>query len=181
MGHLLVHPLVRSFSCTAHSFARTAHSFACSALLALLTCSVALTCLLAHSLALGTVNNSMAIYSVFFLFWPIVRWRFDSDGHIWLLTAASCFGPLYSASEGSVLRHTAVIAFGSPLKASKKSILHCAMHNLHWHFRKTWWIHITMRCVYLPVEDAILHFLQGSVTFLNGLMWCISMNYVRHL
>ena len=112
-------------------FACTTHSFACSALLALLTCSVALTCSLAHSLALGTVNNSMAIYSVFFLFWPIVRWRFDSDGHIWLLTAASCFGPLYSASEGSVLRHTAVIAFGSPLKASKKSILHCAMHNLH--------------------------------------------------
>ena len=37
---------------------------------------------------------------------------------------------LHSASEGSVLRHTAVIAFGSPLKASEKSILHCAKNDV---------------------------------------------------
>ena len=27
----------------------------------------------------------------------------------------------------------------------------------------------------------ILHILQGSVTFLNGQMWCITMNYVGHI
>ena len=51
------------------SFARTAHSFACSGLLALLARSAALTRSLAHfahSLARGTVNDCMAILSVFF-------------------------------------------------------------------------------------------------------------------
>ena len=67
----------------AHLFAR---------LLALLTCSLALHCLLcsraplrslvrsltpfAHFRVCGTVNDWMATYSVFFLlFWTIVRWR----------------------------------------------------------------------------------------------------------
>ena len=59
-----------------HSFSRTAHSFACSGLLALLTPSAALTRSLArslrslphfsHSHARGTVNEWMAILSVFF-------------------------------------------------------------------------------------------------------------------
>ena len=51
------------------SFARTAHSFACSALLASLACSAACTRLLScftNSLACGTVNDWMAILSVFF-------------------------------------------------------------------------------------------------------------------
>ena len=58
-------------------FARTAHLFACSALLASLVCSAALSrslAHLAHSLARGTVIDKMTIYSVFFfLFWPIVH------------------------------------------------------------------------------------------------------------
>ena len=65
------------------SFAHTAHSLACSAQLASLTRSTALTRLLAplrslirslahfaHSLARGTVNDRMAILSVFFYFQP---------------------------------------------------------------------------------------------------------------
>ena len=77
-----------------YSFAHIAHSFTCCALLAalarsaaltcsraplrslarmlrcahLLACSTTLTCSLAHSLARGTVNDKMAIYSVFFSF-----------------------------------------------------------------------------------------------------------------
>ena len=61
---------------SARSFARTAHSFACSGLLSSLAPSAALTQSLAqfaHSLARGTVNYWIAIYSVFFLLWPIVQ------------------------------------------------------------------------------------------------------------
>ena len=47
-------------------FAHTSHSFACSVLLVSLLCSVALTRSLAHYLVRGTVNDQMAIYSVFF-------------------------------------------------------------------------------------------------------------------
>ena len=57
-------------SCSSiHSFARTTHSFACSTLLASLARSAALIHSLArllHSLPSGTVNDWMAIYSVFF-------------------------------------------------------------------------------------------------------------------
>ena len=84
-------PLARLFACTVHSFP-------CSAMLAALTHSLAPSCSLlptlrharfacalrcaqsfahlAHSLSLGTVNDWMAIYSLFFfLFWTIVRWK----------------------------------------------------------------------------------------------------------
>ena len=55
----------------ARPFARTAHSFACSGLLAHFT----------HSLAHGTVNDWMPIYSVFFfLFWPTVRCYYCRNG-----------------------------------------------------------------------------------------------------
>ena len=55
-------------------FARTAHSFACSALLASLARSTALTRSLTHSLALGTVNAMIGwvFFLCFSLFWPIV-------------------------------------------------------------------------------------------------------------
>ena len=60
---VLGHSLVRLIHTS-----RFAHAFACSALLALLTRSAALTSLahFAHSLACGTVNYWMAIYSVYF-------------------------------------------------------------------------------------------------------------------
>ena len=57
------------------SFARTAHSFACSALLALLAHSAALIHSLprslTHSLACGKVNDWIAIFDLFFLFWNL--------------------------------------------------------------------------------------------------------------
>ena len=58
------------------SFARTPYLFAYSALLASLARTAALTCSLAHSLthslACVTVNDYMAIFPLFFLFWTIV-------------------------------------------------------------------------------------------------------------
>ena len=56
----------------AHPFPRTAHSFACSALLALLARSAALI----HFFAYEKVNDWMATYSVFFLYWTIVQLLF---------------------------------------------------------------------------------------------------------
>ena len=77
------HSLIRSLICSHHSLVELA--------LPRLLCSRAplrsLVRLLAHfadSLARGTVNDRMAVYSVFFLFWPIVdrcqawRWRLSS-------------------------------------------------------------------------------------------------------
>ena len=62
------------------------------------------------------------------LFWPTVRC-------ILLRRAAFCV-----TQPWSPLDHRS--------KLQKKSILHCAMNNMHWHCRKTSYIHITVRCVY---------------------------------
>ena len=49
-------------------FACTAHLFACSSLIHSLAHFT-------HSRAPGTLNDWMAFYSVFFLFWTIVWWK----------------------------------------------------------------------------------------------------------